>query len=132
MKKQLLIAVLVLTALALAACGGSSSEPTPIPTVPADFAGKTLPAEADAAAGKDVYTVNCESCHGVSGRGDGPAGLALDPQPRNLPEFIPQVGNDYLFWRVNTGVEGTSMVSWAGVLTEEQIWNAIAYVRTLK
>ncbi len=130
MKKYSVLLILVTAALALAACGGSKAEPTPIPTVPAEYAGKS--GSGDAAAGKEVYTVNCEACHGPSGHGDGPAGLALDPQPRNLPEFITQVGDDYLFWRVSTGVPGTSMVAWAGVLTEQQIWDVIAYVRTLK
>lgn len=130
MKKILLLSVVL--SLALAGCGGSKAESTPIPPVPADWAGKTMPAGTDAAAGKDVYTVNCESCHGVAGHGDGPAGSALDPKPQDLPTFIPQVGDDFLFWRVNTGKEGTSMVAWAGVLTEEQIWQVIAYIKTLK
>jgi len=131
MKKQLFLVVLVLTALVLAACGGGGT-PTPIPAVPADWAGKAMPAGIDAAAGKEVFTTNCESCHGSTGVGDGEAGAALDPKPANLVVFAPQVGDDYLFWRVSTGKEGTSMVAWAGVLTDEQIWQAIAYIRTLK
>lgn len=131
MKKQLFLVVLVLTALVLAACGGGGT-PTPIPAVPADWAGKTMPDGIDAAAGKEVFTVNCESCHGATGVGDGAAGAALDPLPANLVTFVPQVGDDYLFWRVNTGKEGTSMVAWSPVLTEEQIWQVIAYIKTLK
>ncbi len=132
MKKYFLLIVVLALALTLAACKGSKAEPTPIPTVPADWAGKTMPAGADAAAGKEIFTTNCESCHGATGVGDGTAGVALDPKPANLVTFVPQVGNDYLFWRINTGKDGTSMVAWAGVLTEEQIWQVIAYIRTLK
>ena len=132
MKKNLLF-VLVLGALILAACGGGGSDVAAIEPVPAEYAGKTSPLGADAAtAGKDVYTTNCESCHGVQGHGDGPAGVVLDPQPKNLPEFIPQVGDDYIFWRVSTGKPGTSMAPWGGILTEEEIWQVVAYVRTLK
>lgn len=130
MRKYLVFALLA-AAFLLAACGGGSkAEPTPIPTVPAEYAGKS--GTGDAAAGKEVYTVNCESCHGPQGHGDGPAGQALDPKPRKLNEFVPLVGDDYLFWRVSTGVPGSSMVAWAGVLTEQQIWDVIAYIRTLK
>jgi mono/diheme cytochrome c family protein len=132
MKKYLLLAVLVAIALALAACGGSRAEATPIPSVPADFAGKTMPAGTDTAAGKEVYAANCESCHGATGVGDGIAGSSLDPKPANLVTFAPQVGDDYLFWRVSAGKDGTSMVSWAGILTEEQIWQVVAYIRTLQ
>lgn len=39
---------------------------------------------ADAAAGKPVYEANCSSCHGTSGKGDGPVGKALNPPPRDF------------------------------------------------
>ena len=130
--KKVLFVVLVLAALTLAACGGSGAAATVAP-VPAEYAGATSPLGADAAtAGAEVFKTNCETCHGVQGHGDGPAGLALDPQPKNHATFAPTVGDDYLYWRINTGKEGTSMVAWKGVLTDEQIWQAVAFIRTLK
>lgn len=134
MKKNLIL-ILTLGALILAACGGggSSNEPAALEPVPAEYAGKTNPLSADAAAeGAKVFKVNCESCHGPQGHGDGPAGQALDPKPKNLPELAAQVGDDYLFWRVSEGKPGTSMVAWKGILTDEQIWQAVAFIRTLK
>lgn len=133
MKKVLFVA-LVLVVLTLSACGGAAAPATPAP-VPADYAGKTNPLGADAAAaGAEVFKTNCESCHGPQGHGDGPAGAALDPTPKNLPELMamPGSGDDFLFWRISTGKEGTSMVPWKGVLTDEQIWQAVAFIRTLK
>jgi mono/diheme cytochrome c family protein len=134
MMKKVLFVVLALFALLLAACGGGGAEtPAPLDAVPADFAGKTNPLGADAAAaGAGVFKTNCESCHGPQGHGDGPAGAALDPAPKDLAELQMRAGDDYLFWRINTGKEGTSMVAWKGVLTDEQIWQVIAFVRTLK
>ena len=130
--KKVLFFVLMIAAFVLAACGGSSATATPA-SVPAEYAGKTSPLGPDAAtAGAEVFKTNCESCHGPQGHGDGPAGEALDPKPKNLAEFAPSVGDDYLYWRINTGKEGTSMVAWKGILTDEQIWQAIAFVRTLK
>jgi len=40
----------------------------------------------DAAAGKLVYTGKgtCWTCHGQGGKGDGPAGKALNPAPRDF------------------------------------------------
>ncbi|MBI1938520.1 MAG: cytochrome c [Ignavibacteriales bacterium] len=36
------------------------------------------------AKGKELFDANCKSCHGDNGMGDGPAGLALNPKPRNF------------------------------------------------
>ncbi|HRQ24555.1 MAG TPA: hypothetical protein PLF42_14105, partial [Anaerolineales bacterium] len=81
--KKVLFGAAVLVALLLSACGGGgggSSAQAEIPPVPADYAGLTNPLGADAAAaGASIYKVNCESCHGPQGHGDGPAGLALNP-----------------------------------------------------
>jgi mono/diheme cytochrome c family protein len=135
--KKIFIAVLVLAALVLSACGGGSgggsdAEVTLVP-VPAEFAGQTNPLGADAVtAGAEVFKNNCVACHGEQGHGDGPAGAALDPHPKNLPELASAVGDDYLFWRVSTGKQGTSMVAWKGILTDEQMWQVVAFIRTLK
>ena len=131
--KKVVFPVLVLLAVILTACGGGSSDPNALAPVPAEYAGKTNPLGADAAtAGAEVFKTNCESCHGPQGHGDGPAGVALDPAPKNLAELQTRAGDDYLFWRISTGKEGTSMVPWLGVLTEEQIWQAFAFINTLK
>ena len=129
--KRYLLLILILGTFFLVACGESAT-PTP-EAVPAEFTGKTNPLGADAATdGAKVFQVNCEPCHGTQGHGDGPAGQVLDPKPKNLPELAATVGDDYLFWRINTGKSGTSMAPWAGILTEEQIWQAVAFIRTLK
>jgi len=135
--KKILFVVLVFTALALAACGGGGGDgadaAATLAPVPSEFAGQTNPLGADTpAAGAVVFKTNCEACHGPQGHGDGPAGAALDPAPKNLAELQAKAGDDYLFWRIAAGKEGTSMVAWKGVLTDEQIWQAVAFIRTLK
>jgi mono/diheme cytochrome c family protein len=136
MKKTLFI-LLVVTSLTLAACGTPESNQkvdTSVPgSVPAEFSGKTNPLGPNAAeAGAVVFNNNCVACHGSQGHGDGPAGAALDPAPKNLPELSTTVGDDFLFWRISTGSPGTSMPAWKGVLTDEEIWQVIAYIHTLK
>lgn len=132
--KKVLFAILVFAALALAACsGGTVNTVGTAAPVPAEYAGKTSPLGADAVTeGANVFKNNCEACHGPQGHGDGPAGAALDPRPKNLAELQAVVGDDYLYWRINTGKEGTAMLAWKGVLTNEQIWQVIAFLRTLK
>lgn len=126
--------VLVLGSLLLAACGGGGGEEEV--SVPAAYAGKTNPLGADAAAaGKVIYDERCASCHGPTGAGDGAAAAGLDPKPANLSEVVPNLGDDFLFWRVNEGGAmepfNSAMPAWKGILTEEQIWQVIAYLRTL-
>lgn len=38
--------------------------------------------------GKSLYTNICSSCHGTEGKGDGVAGVALNPKPRNFSDEI--------------------------------------------
>lgn len=128
-----LLLILATVVFILAACGGAADEPAALESVPAGFAGKTNPLSADAAReGAKVFQINCEPCHGSQGHGDGPNAELLDPKPKNLPELAGTVGDDYLFWRISTGKPGTSMAPWAGILTEENIWQAVAYIRTLR
>jgi mono/diheme cytochrome c family protein len=133
------ILVLGVGVLLLAACGGNerstsnANETATLAPVPADYAGLANPFGADAAgAGADVFHTNCETCHGPQGHGDGPAGASLEPKPGNLAQIQSRAEDDYLFWRISEGKPGTSMVAWKGILTEEQIWQAIAFIRTLK
>ena len=135
MRRKVLFTIFILGVFSLAACGESQTEEafTPAP-VPAEFAGKTNPdfGPEAAAAGAEVFEANCESCHGSQGHGDGVAGQSLDPKPKNLANLQAIVGDDYLFWRIYEGKPGTSMVAWKGILTDEQIWQAVSFIRTLK
>jgi len=53
-----------------------------LPPVDVMQAGK--PSEELIRRGSELYAANCSSCHGETGRGDGPAGLQLNPPPRNF------------------------------------------------
>ena len=130
---------IVVGILFLTACGGSEGASSTgnanatLAPVPAEYAGLTNPLGADAArAGADVFRTNCEMCHGPQGHGDGPAGASLEPKPGNLADVQTKAGDDYLFWRIHDGKPVTSMVAWKGILSDEQIWQAVAFIRTLK
>jgi mono/diheme cytochrome c family protein len=36
--------------------------------------------------GKEVYTNNCQICHGANGKGDGPASASFNPRPANFTD----------------------------------------------
>lgn len=42
------------------------------------------PSEELLAMGEEIYDQQCATCHGSEGRGDGPAGAALNPSPRDF------------------------------------------------
>jgi mono/diheme cytochrome c family protein len=138
MLKKILFLMLV-GMLVLTACSGNENsssaagENATLAPVPAEYADLTNPFGADAAEeGARVFNTNCATCHGPQGHGDGPAGQSLDPRPRNLAELQTAAGDDFLFWRIREGKPGTSMVAWKGILTDEQIWQAVSFIRTLK
>lgn len=136
MLKKILFLILI-SMLIPAACSSSRSssnatESATLAPVPTEYAGLTNPLGEDAATqGAQIFRTNCEMCHGPQGHGDGPAGQALDPRPRNLVELQKNAGDDFLFWRIREGKPGTSMVAWKGILTDEQIWQSISFIRTL-
>ncbi len=133
--------LLILIAALLLACGGGqpkSPAAGPLPTVPAPYAGKTNPLGNDAAAleaGKNLYAANCASCHGDKALGDGPAAKSLNPQPKPLTGRKGELSEDYLFWRISEGGMiapfHSVMPSWKNILKEEQIWQIVAYLRSL-
>src|SRR5688572_28832689 len=130
--------VILMSLLFLMACGpnkvsSSVSENATLAPVPAEYAGLTNPLSEEAVAeGAEVSRTNCETCHGSQGHGDGLAAQALNPPPRNLAELQTMAGDDFLFWRIREGKPGTSMVAWKGILTDEQIWQTVSFIRTLE
>lgn len=89
--------------------------------------------EESIAAGAALYAQYCAVCHGAEGRGDGPGGVALNPKPANLHADHVQVLTDGgLFWFITNGAEGTGMPAWESVLSEEQRWQLVNYLRTFK
>ena len=85
------------------------------------------------AAGQAVYTENCIRCHGVSGKGDGPDGLLLNPRPADLTKHgVPGVHTDaQLFDWITNGLPGTRMPAWKNKLSDTDRWNLVNYIRFL-
>lgn len=133
----------ILVALMLAACGSGSSgtsrpQETSVPEPPAAFADKTDPIANDQAAadaGKQIFATNCSLCHGANAKGDGPAAASFDPKPTDLADFQSKFSDGYLFWRISEGGEispfNSQMPAWKGLLSEDQMWQVISYLRTL-
>lgn len=82
------------------------------------------------AQGKKLFTQNCESCHGTKGKGDGVAGIALNPPPGNLVSQKVQSQTDgAIYWKITEG--NPPMASYKTVLTDDQRWQLVNYIREL-
>jgi len=100
-------------------------------TAPARAAAKKNPVPADAtslARGKAVFVAECVTCHGTSGKGDGPQAKDLEKNPGNLTKLQGQ-SPGALFWKVTEGRK--PMPSLGAKLTEQQRWDVVNYIQTL-
>jgi|SRR3990172_11687330 len=80
--------------------------------------------------GKTTFTQLCVPCHGDKGKGDGVASAALNPKPGNLISAKVQAQKDgAIFWKLTNG-KG-AMVSYDLILTKEQRWQLVNYIRSL-
>ncbi len=97
---------------------------------------KPVPAasKAQLAQGKVVYEKICFTCHGLSGKGDGPAAAALLQKPADFTDsahskFYSDQGRLHI---IKKGVEGTPMVAWEAAFSEDEIKAVYGYVVSLR
>ena len=84
------------------------------------------------ASGKKQYEAVCASCHGIEGKGDGVAAVALTPKPRNFHSADGWTnGRTFydIYTTVNNGVPGTGMTAYEFISPEERV-AIIQYIRT--
>jgi mono/diheme cytochrome c family protein len=97
--------------------------------------GKMYAAQAAGQAASNFSNL-CSSCHGPSGKGNGPAAAALNPKPRDFSDckVMAKDTDDILFKAIKGGGQSIGrsamMVSWGGALTDEQIHELVSYVRS--
>jgi len=85
------------------------------------------------AEGGPLYWAHCQKCHGDTGLGNGELAYALTPSPALLAYMVQQpiAVDQYLLWSVSEGGKqfGTAMPSFKSQLSQEQIWQIVAYLR---
>lgn len=82
--------------------------------------------------GKKVFAQNCAMCHGDTGHGDGAAGAALNPKPRNLVEGKWTQGGGYIgiFKVITNGIPGSSMAAY-GHLKAADRWALVQFIDSI-
>jgi mono/diheme cytochrome c family protein len=82
----------------------------------------------DAKLGKILYAKNCVSCHGQ--KGDGLGFRSTLPNFTDAKAMAAKTDQD-LFIKISNGGKGTGMPAWNNVLSEQERWHVLAYIRTL-
>jgi high-affinity iron transporter len=94
-----------------------------------------VPAEAPALErGRVIYEASCASCHGVLGRGDGPAAAGLNPPVSDLTNGRALEASSPLnfYRRITIGVAGTAMAPFEALMSAGDRWAVARYASTLR
>ena len=131
-KKSIWIVVLMIALLTFAACGGGGSEAS------SQTAEEAAPvSKGDPAAGKEQFDMICFACHGPGG--EGIEGLG---KPFTTSEFLREKSDEEMVEFIKVGRPSGDPLNTTGIdmppkggnpaLTDDQIVDIIAYVRTLQ
>src|SRR5262249_25066846 len=89
--------------------------------------------------GKTIYEAHCANCHGVAGKGDGPASSLLTVRPRDFTlgryklrstESGAVPTDDDLLRTIKSGMHGSAMREWAAFLTDAQVQAVATYIKS--
>ena len=91
----------------------------------------------DITRGASYYATYCAACHGLRGDGDGPLAEMLEPRPARHSDatFMNARSDAYLFRLLKYGGpavgKSTLMAVWGRTLSDQQIRDLVAYLRSL-
>lgn len=91
-------------------------------------------------AGSAIFKLHCASCHGETGKGDGPAskgmvdiwGDAIGPADLSSPHHRSGDKPEDLLRTVAMGLDGTPMIGFREILGEKKLWDVIAFIDSLE
>jgi mono/diheme cytochrome c family protein len=87
------------------------------------------PTPANLIEGAQKYEAHCAVCHGGTAKKVSPLKTNFSPAVPQIINKIPHDDDAPLFWVTKHGIRMTGMPAWAGVLSDDEIWKVIAFVK---
>ena len=83
--------------------------------------------------GAEHFQHHCEMCHGLDGQNTGVTyATKMSPAVADLAsERVQHYTDGQLKWIIDNGIRFTGMPGWKGILSDEEAWNIVRYIRHL-
>jgi len=115
--------------LVIAAWAGAHDIPSQVPKAARAMKNPLAGDPAAVEAGGTLYATLCASCHGASGKGDGPAAAGLAHRPPDMTTSLNGQTDGEVRWKITRG--GGAMPSYEKTLAETDRWRLVAFLRSL-
>lgn len=83
-----------------------------------------------AESGFRIFREACAMCHTPPGRAVTMMSKGLNPAAPPLGELVEDMTDAELFWVTKNGIRFTGMPAWASSYTDQELWDAVAFMRT--
>jgi mono/diheme cytochrome c family protein len=91
-------------------------------SAPAQFTGQQV------RSGFCSYQTHCVACHGAAGVPREQWANGFEPSPPYLLDVTNTWNRAQLFWLVKNGIKMTGMPAWGESMSDQEIWNVIAFI----
>ncbi len=83
--------------------------------------------------GAEHFQHHCQICHGLDGQATGvPFAAKMDPPVVDLAsKDVQEYSDGQLKWIIENGISPSGMPGWKGILTDEEMWNMVRFMRHL-
>jgi mono/diheme cytochrome c family protein len=83
--------------------------------------------------GQEHFGHHCGICHGLDGQSTGvPFAAKMQPPVADLStKDVQDYADGQLKWIIENGIGPSGMPGWKGILTDEEMWNIVHYIRHL-
>ena len=83
------------------------------------------------AAGALIFHAKCAQCHGAPGFAQADHGQAMQPVPGPLVDAARRWKPQELYWITRHGIKMSGMPAWEFHLTDQQLWDVVAFMQHL-